>query len=223
MAYVTFADFRTATLAEHCYGLALTTTEAPDAALTAAIATYSQRMDNLTNDHYETETLTYDLDVDSTTDRLYLPKRCRSISTLQTRDYAGTLTNEATTVYRLTSSLDAAGALREPIGGLDHLDIIPGGSGLSTGYMTWPVGPQTVRVTGQFSWATTPSEIKWAVARLCYARFKESRADLDRAETLTNAGVTLRFLESDAEHPTGLREVDEIVADYKRDSFIGVG
>ena len=118
--------------------------------------------------------------------------------------------------------MDTTGAYRVDNNGLDRIDIIPDGPGISTGYV-WPEGPMTVQLVGTFSWNTTPADIKYAVARLVYAKFKESRPDLDRAETLTNAGVTLRFLESDAEHPSGIREVDEIVADYRRDAFLGVG
>ena len=222
MAYLTFLDFRTATLAEYCYGLDLTSTEAPDAALTAAIASISQRIDNFTNDHFESESRTFELDVSGCSSRLYLPRRARAISSVNTRLWDGSLTLEASTVYRLFSSLDSTGSFRIDNDGLDRLEVIPS-TYLSTGSMYWPEGPQSVEVTGTFSWAVTPSDIKFAVARLVYARFKESRADLDRADSLTNAGVTLRFLESDDEHPTGIREVDEIIHDYTRDSFLGVG
>jgi hypothetical protein len=223
MAYVSFSDFRTATLAEYCYGLDLTITEAPDAALTSAITSISQRIDNLTNDHFESESLTYNLDVDFTSSRLYLPKRVRSVSAISTRIFDGTLTVESSTAYRMFSSLTPAGDLRIASDGLDRVETISSGVPLSTGSCYWPVGPQTVQVVGTFSWAVTPGDIKYAVSRLVYAKFKESRADLDRAETLTNAGVTLRFLETDADHPTGIREVDEILTDYSRDAFIGIG
>ena len=90
----------------------------------------------------------------------------------------GTLTTEASTAYRLFSSLDSTGSFRIDTNGMDRLEVIPT-SYLSTGSCYWPVGPQTVQVAGTFSWAVTPSDIKFAVARLVYARFKESRADLE--------------------------------------------
>lgn len=223
MAYLTYADFRLATLAESCYGLDLTSTEAPDAALTSAIATYSQRIDNLTNDHFESESRTFEIDVNVCSSRLYLPRRTRAVASVKTRLYDGTLTTESTSAYRLTSSLDSTGTFRPDNAVLDHLDTIPDGTPLSTGAYSWPEGTQTVEIAGTFSWATVPGDIKFAVARLVYGRFKESRADLDRAESMSAAGVTLRFLESDTAHPTGIREVDEVVSDYRRDAFLGIG
>lgn len=228
MTYIAPSDLRLATLAEFAYGLDLTTTEAPDAALTIAIASISQRIDNLTDDHFESESRTFELDVNDWSNRLYIPRRTRAVSTVKTRSADGTLTTESSSVYRLFSSLDSTGTFRLDNNGLDRLEIIGDpvlgtSSYLASGNGCWPMGTQVVQVTGTFSWATTPGDIKWAVARLCYARFKESRADLDRAETLSNAGMTLRFLESDAEHPTGIRDVDEIVTDYSRNAFLGIG
>src|SRR5678815_2234573 len=122
MPYLAIADFRLGTLAEFCYGLDLTVTEAPDAVLNATIASQSLRIDSLTNDHYESESLTLNLDVASTSDRVYLPKRVRSLSQVNTRNFAGTLTTEATTVYRMHSSLTAAGDARVTKGGMDYLE-----------------------------------------------------------------------------------------------------
>jgi len=223
VSYLTFSDFRTASLAEFCYGLDLTVTEAPDAVLTAAIASASARIDSMTNDHFESESLTYNLDVSSPSMRIYMPKRVRSVSTVSTRWFDGSLTVENSAAYRMYSSLTPAGDLRITKAGVDHIETIPNGQALSMGSWYWPVGQQTVQVVGTFSWGVTPGDIKRATARLVYNRIKERRPDLDMADTLTNAGVTVRFLESDEQHPTGIREVDEIVADYYRDAFIGVG
>ena len=211
MAYITFSDFRVGTLAEYCYGLDLTTAEAGDSVLTAAIASAQQRIERLTGDTFESANRTYEIDVDSYSCRLDLPARVRTITTVKTRDYAGNLTTESTGAFRMHSSLDSTGTYRLDRGG-DWLTVIPGNT-LSVGAY-WPVGPQTVQVVGQWFWAAVPAEIKRATARLTYERLKEMRGDLDRAETMAAGGVTLRFLEADNDHPTGIREVDDIIADY---------
>jgi hypothetical protein len=218
VAYVTFSDFRTPT-PEFAFGLDLTSTEAPDGPLAASIASISQRIDDLTNDHFESETLTLELNVESYSSRLYLPKRCRAITSINTRDEDGVLTLEPVTSYRLSSSLNTAGDYR--LGDVDFLDIV--GSGITGSLFYWPLGTRSVQVNGTFSWNVTPADIKRAVARLVYEHFKEQRPDVDRAETLTNAGVTLRFLETDDAHPTGIREVDQVIQRFYRWSKLAVG
>jgi hypothetical protein len=96
MAYITFADFRSATVAEYCQGLTLTTTEASDTNLPIAIARFSQRFDDFTNDHFESASLTLELDGEGE-GRIYLPKRCTAVSTVKIRDENGTLTTQDTT------------------------------------------------------------------------------------------------------------------------------
>jgi hypothetical protein len=218
MTYLTLNDMRLATLAEFAYGLDLTVAEASDAVVTAAITSQSARIDNLTGDHFEAENLTFDLDVDTYSSKLYLPKRCRAITSINTRSAAGVLTLQPVTAYRLNSSLNSAGDFA--LSAVDYVDLL---TALTTGLWYWPWGTGTVQVIGAFSWLVTPTDIKRAVARLVYDELKERRPDVDRAETITNQGVTLRFLESDAEHPTGIREVDEIISRYYRWSELAVG
>jgi hypothetical protein len=217
VSYVTFSDFRTPT-PEYAFGLDLSATEAPDAVLAASIASLSQRIDDLTNDHFESETSTYDLDVSDYSSRLYLPRRCRAVTSINIRDAAGALTLQPATAYRLSSSLSSSGDYAQS--DVDYVDLL---TELTTGLWYWPLGTRSVQVAGTFSWGVTPPDIKRAVARLVYEHFKEQRPDVDRAETITNAGVTLRFLETDAEHPTGIREVDEIIHRYYRWSELAVG
>jgi hypothetical protein len=219
MAYLVVADVREATLAEFASGLALSTAEATDTQVTAAIARQSQHFDDLVNDHFETETVTLELDGDGTS-RLLLPKRCTAVSTVKTRDYAGTLTTQASTQYRLHSSLYSTGSKR--LGDMDWLDTVPLSGGLSLvvgDIYAWPEGPQTVQVVGSFGWTTTPADVKRAVALLVWDHFKPDDEHIRRASQWGTQQAT--FVRSDG--ATGLPEVDKIVDDYKRDITVGIG
>lgn len=223
MAYLTPADFRAgAGLHEVCTGLSLTATEAPDAGLTSAIARLSQRVDDYTGDHFESQTAVIEkLDVSFASDILFLPRRCTAVTTVQTQDELAVLT--AQTSFRFRSSLNAAGdGLRDPATMTDYLQIIPGGPGL-TGVdwgWVWPMGPQTVWVTGTYGWTTCPSDIKRALALLVFNHFKPIRADLRLAETVSVADSTIRF---GATFPSGIVEADDILYDYKRPPMVVVG
>jgi hypothetical protein len=171
LTYVAPADFRANSLAEFCVGLALTTDEADDTKLAAAIARHSARVDDLTNDHFETAAaLTFELNGWGLSS-LPLPMRCTAITTVKTRNYAGTLTTQAATTYRLNSSLNSAGsvALSDTP---DLLELIPGQylTGLNSWEATdcWPWGAQSVQVVGTFGWTVTPAEIKEAVALMVW-------------------------------------------------------
>lgn len=210
---------------EACQGLSLTITEAPDAALATAIARFSQRIDDWTNDHYESQAgVVLTLDVDYPSDKVYLPRRTTAVSQVQTQDALGGLTVQGASGYRLRSSLDGAGAnLREPGSSVDYLQIIPLGSGLVSTYYgawIWPLGPQTVYVTGTYGWTVTPGDIKRALALLVFYHFKPIRADLRMAETVSVADSTIRF---GATFPSGIPECDDILFDYKRDQRVFVG
>jgi hypothetical protein len=226
MAYLAFADFRTATLNEVCQGLSLTVGEAPDASLTTAIARMSMRVDDWTNDHFESQSGIETLDVPYESIFLYLPRRCTAVTLVQTQDPTGLATTQAATSYRLLSSLDAAGAnLREAQASTDKLTIVPPpGNGLvvtlSTTPWVWPVGPATVLVTGTYGWTVCPGDIKRALALLVYYHFKPIRADLRMAETVSVADSTIRF---GATFPSGIPEADDIIFDYKRDLAVYVG
>ncbi len=224
MAYVTVANLRPDTAAEYAQGVTLTAAEASDARLTAAIAAISERLDRLTNDHFETQTgVTLEVDVTDHTGRLALPRRTTAVTTVKTRDELGVLTTQASTTYRFRSSLDAAGATR--IGESDYLDIIPEGVGLTLTpwAWSWPYGTQTVQVLGTFGWTVTPRDIKRAVAVLAFDHFKEQRGDLGRAVRYTTGEIAVERSVPDADHPTGLLEVDAIVTDYHRYAGAMVG
>lgn len=229
MAYVIPADFRTATLAEYAAGLALSTTEVAstgsDALLTATIARVSQMFNDYTNDVFESESLTLELDGDGT-DRLMLPKRCTAVTTVKLRGTDGTLGSAQTsTVYRLHSSLYSTGSKRS--GEFDWIDVVPLGSGLASGLegpYAWPCGPQTVQVVGTFGWTTTPAAVKRAVSLMVYDHWKPTRADIRAAESVTNNNVIVRYALPDPENDiwTGISEVDGIIKQYRRDSSLVV-
>lgn len=220
MAYVTKAQLRPDTYAEFATGLALKQSEASDARLDATIARVSQRIDDVLNDHFsQTTPLTLNIDVKLPTDRLVLPRRCTALTSVSTRDSNGNLTLQASSVYRLNSSLDSAGAVRLNRESVDSIDIIEYGAGISAtlgGPWVWPCGTQAVQVIGTFDWTTTPADIQRLVALLVFDQIKEKRADLGRIEIIQNANETVRYRPSDPEHPFGITEADEIAANYMR-------
>jgi hypothetical protein len=206
--------------------MALSMTDAPtDALITAAIARLSTRLDNWTNDHFETDALTLDLDVYLASSRLRLPKRCTAVTTVNTRSPAGVLTLQPATAYRLSSSLEQAGSLRTEGSSIDTIDIILdttlGLTGtLWDGEWVWPVGTQTVQVVGSFGWTDTPADIKRAMALLVWDHFKPQASALRQASRQTSADLTVEYAITE---PSGIPEVDDIIADYKRDSIVAVG
>ena len=207
MAYITTANFRTVTLAEHCQGLALNDDEAPDTILTNTITRISARVDDMLDDHFEAQNdVVLELD-GSGTRRLYLPRRTRGVDAVKTRDEAGALTAE-TVVWRLHSSLDAAGTAKAYPGAIyDWLDLIPTKM-LSTGWV-WPEGPQTVQVTGDFGWSVPPAEIKRLVALLVWDQLKVQGDVMRRAERLQTEDASYNL----AAVPP---EVSDIMSRYRR-------
>jgi hypothetical protein len=223
VTYLTYADFRTASIAEYCLGIDLTSTEASDALMTAAIARMSQRFNDYTDDVFEPESLTLELDGEGTA-RLLLPKRCTSVTTLKLRDSSGTLGSaEAAAAYRLHSSLYASGSKR--MGEWDFLEVVPGGSGLSDGTYVFPEGPQTCQIVGSFGWTTTPGDVKRAVALMVYDHFKGVRADIRAAESVSANNVIVRYAQPDPANGiwTGINECDAIIRDYQRRFVPAVG
>jgi hypothetical protein len=216
VTYITPADFRLPSLADYCAGLSLTGNEADDTRLTAAIVRMSDRFDKLTNDHYENAD-ELSLTLDGSGSRIQpLPKRCTSITSVTTKDYAGTSTLQLTSVYRLHSSLNAAGSDWISPYGLDWIEVVPWNYlAMQTGYgVCFPEDPQSVIVVGDFGWKVTPYSVKRAVALLVYDQFKPTAVDR-RASAWSSAEANFTRAPEDEDHPTGIPEVDEIVTTYR--------
>lgn len=188
----------------------------------------TRRIYDLTGDEFESTTQTLELNVFVQSDLLLLPKRCTSITTVKTRFWDGTLTTQLTSVYRLRSSLDATGSIRQD--NYDCIAIIPYSGGLSAvlpgpggtySVYQWPYGVQTVQVTGAFGWLVTPFDIKRALANLVWDHYKQQRGDLGRARQANINGQQLTFV-PDTPGETGIVEVDQVLRDYQYDTLIGV-
>ena len=225
MAYLTAADFDPDSLNEACQGYDLG--DVDPAKITAAIARLSQRLDDLCEDHFENEN-ELALDLDSwASSRLILPKRCTSVTTVKLRDETGTLgAAQPVAAFRLHSSL-YLGTSRRFGTDLDWLETVPLSTGLvdSTSAYLWPQGPQTVQVVGDFGWLAVPSDIKAALAQMVWDHFSAQAGALGRTEQLSANGETFRFVTVDIASGvyTGLRDVDAIIADYRRDTSVMVG
>lgn len=228
MAYPVAADFRTATIAEYAHDIPLSTTEVSnantEALLGATIARMVERFEELTNDRFISETLTLDID-GSGHRKLVLPKRCTGITTLSLRQDSGSyVAQSASNTYQLHSSLYASGAKR--IGDVDWVEVLPHGDGLVSlptgGHpFYWPRGQYAVRIAGTWGWTTTPADVKRAIALLVYDHYKPIRDDLRRAEGYRTQDADIRLVPVDGTS-TGLPEVDRIVAEYRREDYIGV-
>lgn len=223
MALLSASDFRADTLAEYCTGFALTE-EIEDGAITAAVSRLTARLADWTNDTWESSGETLELSVRAASDTLRLPKRTRSVTTVKTRDTNGTLTTQASTVYRLRSSLNSTGDAE--VGAYDALEIV--GTGLASvtpSGWAWPEGTNTVQVAGTFGWATAPADAKYALAELVWDHFKSKRGDLRRAARVSTQDSTIEYLPPDPDIGvfTGLPNVDSFIRRYRYDPPFGVG
>lgn len=211
MAYVAAADFREGSKKWYTAQATLTQEQAPDADLTAAIASISAQFDGWCDDHFEATAATeFTLDVREHSRRLYLPKRVRSVTQVETIDEDGVATVEAATAYRVHSSLNAAGS--EETGKLDWLEIIPG-ERLSTDTGGWPIGTGTVQVTGNWDYLVTPDRVKRAIALLVWNHFAPRGDSLHRAQRWQTEQASY---DASLTTPTGLPEVDAIIEDLRR-------
>jgi hypothetical protein len=221
MAYIVPADFRPETTASWCAGLVLTADQASSPDLTVLIAGISQRVEERTGDYFTKQAgLVLEHDVEAPSKRLYLQRRCTAVTTVKTRYYDESLTTQATSPapYRLHSSLDAAGAVK--IHGLDYLELTEAGVGLIGTYWgpwIWPVGTQTVQVTGDFGWTVTPWDIKRATALHVWDAVFRQSGDLQRAKAFTSGGGAR------IELADGIPEADAILADYTYKSPVMIG
>lgn len=220
--YLVAEDMRSASLAEFAAGLALDDNQAETSRLTAAIARMSQRFDDLTNDHFSTQTATTLTLSGNGTRILDLPRRCTAVTTVSITDYAGTVTPQASTVYRLHSSLNSAGSAWTSPGAVDWLEILPfqflSGASFGLGY-GWPEEANSVTVLGTFGWTVTPFDVKNAVAMMVYDHFK-NKSDRTRRASSYQAGDA-SFVNN--VEGTGIKDVDDIIERYRRSQQVMVG
>lgn len=234
MTYITSSDFRPGSGKWYTHGIPLTMDDADNNSLSDAITAMSEAFDLYTFDHFSPEpgdgppetTITLDLP-GSGGPNLYVPKRIRSITDVSLRDRDGVLTSQDVSVYRVTQSIIGGGRQEAD---LDMVSVIPGKFLASSGwwgdesypgnYVAWPLGINTVQLTGQFSWLTTPEPVKRAVSLMVYDAIKPNSMNLlgRASQWSTPAG---NFLAA-AQNPTGLTEVDGIIAQFTRDRIPAV-
>ena len=193
MAYIAAADFRERTVKPYCANLILGETDGTDVYLDLVIAQVTTQVELDLADDFEPPGGDADeaINVDGWgTTRLYAPRRVRSLTTVQTRQpWLTTLVTEnATTAYRLRKSLNATGAAMIDGSTSDWLDALPG---LSTGI--WPLGAETVKLTGKFGWAVVPDDIKRLVALKVYDQVKGSGDALSRIVQRQTLDATITY------------------------------
>ena len=138
------------------------------------------------------------------TTRLYAPRRVRSLTTVQCRQVdVSSFTTQASTAYRLRKSLNGGGTAMVDGRTSDWLDAMPG---LSTGI--WPLGAETVRLTGKFGWAAVPDDIKRLVALKVYDMVKGNADPLSRIVQRQTFDATITYGPS--------TEITDIEARYRR-------
>lgn len=158
MAYLTPSDFRPTSVTWPCLGITFEIGEVSDANLTGLIAEMSHRFDRYTGDHYEAETAaTVTVDGEDNT-RLWMPKRIRAVTSISVTYPGGSPSVVSSTTYTFEVFAD-------DFAQIDHESYIDGSS-------AWPAGVANIAVVGNFSWATTVSEVKRAVALACWERVR---------------------------------------------------
>lgn len=168
MTYIAAADFRLGGLQPWTATLTMTEQEGTDAYLDAVIAGVTTRVEMDLDDDFEPPTPDNDetfVTEGSGLDVWHVPRRVRSLTSVKTRDDAGTQTTQ--TAYRLSSSLNAAGTAM--VGKLDSLQIVSGFT-----VPCWPTALGSIELVGKFGWAAVPHDIKRLVALLVYDWVKAS-------------------------------------------------
>jgi hypothetical protein len=202
VAYLAAADFRERTQKPWCMGLLLTEGDCSDAQLDLFIAQAGQQVELELQDDFDPpspdndETIYVDGSIGS---RLYIPRRVRSLTTVSTRNLAGTLSAVASTSYLLNSSLNTAGTAMKDNRKRDWLDSSSGTT------WNWSGGVQLI---GKFGWAAVPTDIKRLVALRVYDVAKATGDPLSR--------ITQRTTTDHLELVGESREMARIVSFYSR-------
>lgn len=174
MAYVAAADFRVGGLKSYTWDLALTEADGSNTYIDSVVAAAQLQVDADLNDDFEPaggdpdETIVF---AGNGRETLDLPRRCRSLTTVSTRDAAGSLTAWGTGTWRLDKSLNAAGTAMVDGRRIDYLEVLVGGL-----LPCWPTMGGSIELVGKFGWASPPEDVKRYTAKLVYDRIKP-RAD----------------------------------------------
>jgi hypothetical protein len=208
VAYVTAADFRERTVKPHCTNLILNEADGLDAYIDLIITQVSTQVELDLADDFEPPNPDTDevISVDgSGWSRLYLPRRVRSLTTVETRALE-VFTVQTSTKWRLRKSLNTAGTAMVEGRVSDWIDAVS----LSTA--VWPFGADTVRLTGKFGWAVVPDDIKRLVALKTYDLIKGNGDPLSRIIQRQTLDATITYGPS--------AEVTDIMSRYQRTPLV---
>ena len=208
MTYIAAADFRERTVKPHCTNLILGESDGLDAYIDLIIAQVTTQVEVDLADDFEPPNPDNDevISVDgSGWSRMYLPRRVRSLTTVETRALE-VYTVQASTKWRLRKSLNTAGTAMIEGRVSDWLDAVS----LTTS--VWPFGAETVRLTGKFGWAVVPDDIKRLVALKTYDLIKGHGDPLSRILQRQTLDSTITY--------GAPAEVAEIMSRYQRTSLI---
>jgi hypothetical protein len=208
VTYIAAADFRERTVKPHCTNLILGEADGLDAYIDLIIAQVTTQVELDLADDFEPPNPDTDevISVDgSGWERLYLPRRVRSLTTLETRALE-VYTVQASTTWRLRKSLNAAGTAMIEGRTADWLDAVS----LSTS--VWPWGADTVRLTGKFGWGAVPDDIKRLVALKTYDLIKGNGDPLSTIVQRQTLDATITYGPS--------AEVTAIMSRYQRTPLV---
>lgn len=208
MTYIAAADFRQRTLKSWASDIVLTEADGDDAYIDGVIARLTTQLELDLGDDFEPpggdadETIKIDA---YGGDLLTVPRRIRSITTLQTRQAGGT-TMTTTTAYYHRRSLNTAGTAMatNEMGSGRKYDVLEA----STSLACWPYGQEMVWITGKFGWAAVPDDIKRLLALKVYEAVRAKADPLTTVVQLTTVDSVKTFGPS--------REMQQITDQYKR-------
>ena len=186
MSYIAAADFRERTVAPYCAGLILGETDGLDSYIDLIITRVVTQVELDLGDDFEPAGGDPDETVEcdgSGRARMYTPRRVRSLTTVKLRATDGTLTTQASTAYRLHSSLIGGTAMLDGAR-LDYLEHLTD---------VWPLGTQTVQLVGKFGWSAVPTDIKRLVALKVYDIIKGNADPLSRIIQRQTLDATITY------------------------------